>query len=217
MLDKNGHRLILILIAAVECWGIFRVFAISCLSDWREPDIIMQLRLLGGHLPTFLLGYYLGNMRRRVHNGILIGVTLILFAFIALGTYWRTVQIGAYDTVFQSQSAGFEVILAACLFLIAKQNLDRPARFLRRIAIVPLFETVYLIHALIIFLLSIGPLSFPYIVGATALNFVASCLISKTLCSIPALCYPFTGIRYKDAKETCSWGATIRNFRQKNE
>ena len=134
-----------------------------------------------------------------------------------IGTWRRTVASGEYDSAFQDQSAGFEVILAACLFLLARQNLNRPCRPLARSGLVPLLLPVYFLHAVLLQAFGsfgFSPGRFPTIVGGTVLIFLLSWLLAKTFASIRPLCYVFTGMPYGKACESCNWQWTLRRLRE---
>ena len=207
-LDRTGRRFVLIMIALVSLRCMIRVFLPESADHWVNIDILNKLQALGGYLLLFILGWYLGNCEKRIHNGLLIGVALACWVIIILGTWRRTVNAGAYDSAFQDQSAGFEVVLASCLFLLAKQNLNVPSRFLIRVPIVPLLLPVYFMHALcirIFYFIHIDPMRFPAILACTLLNFAVSWLAVRTLASIRPLCFLFTGMSFEKASATCNW------------
>ena len=96
----------------------------------------------------------------------------------------RTRLNGYYDQAFQTQSAGFEVLLASCVFLLAKQREDRPFRLLRAVPVVPLLLPIYLMHALVLMVMYrviFDPLRFPEIVLAAVcvaiVCYLAACLL----------------------------------------
>ena len=49
-------------------------------------DIISKLTLLGGHLNTFILGYFLGNLKKKIPNWLLVLSGAIILSII--GTIW---------------------------------------------------------------------------------------------------------------------------------
>ena len=127
-----------------------------------------------------------------------------------LGTWQRTAARGSFDDLFLTQSAGFEVLLASCIFLLAKQNWNRPSRFLQKSGLTALLLPIYFLHAIalrILGQLGVDPLSFPAILGVAALVFVGCALVSKSLVSVKPLCYALSGIPYERAKRECTWGA----------
>lgn len=211
-LDQKGHRFVLILIALVSLRTVIKNFLPADLTHWADLHFLTQLQALGGYLLLFVLGYYLGNFPKHIPNAVLIAIAVLTFAVINLGTWRLTLQNNWYTQDFQDQSAGFEVVLASCLFLLAKQNLNYPAKILQNIS--PLFFPVYFLHAPLILILyynfGIDPLRFPQIVGCTVLNFFLSLLIAKTLASIKPLCYAFTGIPFIKACQSCNWQYTLR-------
>ena len=207
-LDKTGHRLVLSLIALVSLRSMIRAFLPESEAHWAGIDLLNKFQALGGYLLEFVLGWYLGNLKRRIDSRLLLAAALLCWAVITIGTWQRTARLGFYDNTFQDQSAGFEVVFASCLFLLAKQNLDVPSRFLCRVPLVPLLLPVYFMHALcikIFYYLGIDPMRFPSIVGCTLLNFAVSWLAVRTLASIRPFCFLFTGISYQKACRTCNW------------
>ena len=210
---EKGAPVILGLIGLVSLRAMLLPFLPAAWQHWLSPDLLRKLQAWGGYLLLFVLGWYLGNWKRRVDERLLLAVALVCYGVIVLGTWRRTVAAGEYDAMFQDQSAGFEVVLAACLFLLAKQRLDRPCRLLRRTGLVPLLLPVYYLHAVILmvfYAFGIDPLRTPAIAGLTLLNFLLCWLIAKTLASLRPLCYVFTGIPYETAKQTCAWGSQKR-------
>ena len=130
----------------------------------------------------------------------------------------RTRLNGCYDQAFQTQSAGFEVLLAACVFLLAKQGEDRPDRRLWAKSIAPLTLPIYLMHGLVLLIMNrIGfdPMRFPGIIAASAGVLIFCFLAAKTLVSIRPLCFLFTGLRYDAASESCSWLFSLRRARMR--
>ena len=170
---------------------------------------------MGGHLCTFVLGYYLGSLKRRIPNWILASGALSLWVVISLGTYWLTVQKGEYTSTFQSQSAGFEVAFAACIFLLFRQN-AKPSAFFRRVPVVPLSLPIYLMHNLLLAAFQTAghfPRGFFSTARMTAVNFILCFLAVKTAATLKPVCYLLTGMRYTAACESCNWIYTYRNLK----
>ena len=122
---------------------------------------------------------------------------------------------GSYNAAFQDQSAGFEVILAACLFLLAKQA---PAQKGDRFGIVPLLFPTYLMHAVLLnmfYMVNIRPVNFFGVLGATGLNLLICYLTLKTVATVRPICYLATGMTYEKACASCNWIWTARQLREK--
>ena len=218
-LDRAGARYLVGLIAAVLGLGMLRTLAPGALQGWLRLDLADALRFLEGHLFSFLLGYYLLRREREIANWKLLTLAGLFLAVITVGTWLKTRQAGAYSAAFQLQNEGWEIGLAALIFLLAKQNLRRPPRLGLTRELVRLSMPIYLVHLLVTrWLWRLGlaptrlrllPLDFLLILGI-------SYLISKTLASVPGLCRISTGIPWPEARETCSWQATFRRLRRKD-
>ena len=211
MLDRDGVRYVLGIVAVLSLGAMVRAFLPERLDRYASLEVLARLQSSLSYVFLFLLGYFLGNWKRKVPNLLLAAVAAAAYAVIVLGTWWLSAKNGSYDTSFQDQSAGFEVLLAACLFLLAKQNLNRDALWMRRVAAAPLLMPVYLMHALqlkIFYFHEVHPMRFPQIVGYTLLNLLLCLLISKTAASIKPLCYPLTGMPYQAACRSCNWQYT---------
>ena len=205
---KQGAKLVVLLAALVSLRAMLRPFLPDAWQGYLNLNLLVKLSAWGGYLLLFLLGWVLGNLDRRIDNRLLLGVALVCYAVIVVGTWRATVARGSYFGLFQDQSAGFEVVLAACLFLLAKQNLDRPCRWLERSGTVPLLFAVYLIHApalRVITALIYSPQRFLAVSAATVLIFALCLLLAKTFASLPFLCYPLTGLPYRTTGRRCGW------------
>lgn len=205
---KGGARLVVVLAALVSLRAMLRPFLPDEWQGYLNLNFLVKLSAWGGYLLLFLLGRVLGNLERRIDNRLLIGAALVCYAVIVVGTWRGTVSRGSYFGLFQDQSAGFEVVLAVCLFLLAKQNLDRPCRFVERSGLVPLLFPVYLIHApalRVMTALVYSPQRFLAVAGVTAALFVLCLLAAKTIVSVPFLCYPLTGLPYRKTGRRCGW------------
>lgn len=115
-LDRDGHRYLLALIGLVTVQTMLTALLPDRFDKLVAFDLISKLKIYSGHLCTFLLGYYLGNLKRTIPNRVLIPSAAALWAVITAGTHVLTMQNGEYTSTFQSQSAGFMVLLAACPF-----------------------------------------------------------------------------------------------------
>ena len=216
-LKPGGHKLVLGVIALVSLRAALQALLPTQWGGWLASlTLLNSLQALGGNLLLMLLGWYLGNWERRLPKPLLLGVVVVTWLVIVLGTYLRTRTHGYYDGAFQNQSAGFEVLLAASLFLLAKQGEARFSRFRWLQSLAGLTLPIYLMHGLallVTFRCVIDPLRFPAILGVTALVLVVCWLATKTLASIPYLCYASAGLRFDAASESCNWVFTARRLR----
>ena len=215
-LTPGGHRLVLVIIALVSLRAAVAAILPDSLGGYLQFTVLNYLQALGGNLLLMLLGWYLGNWERRLPKPLLLGVVVVTWLVIVLGTYLRTRTHGYYDGAFQNQSAGFEVLLAAGVFLLAKQGEARLSRFRWLRSLAGLTLPVYLMHGLVLlvtFRCVIDPLRFPAILGVTVLVLVVCWLATKTLASVPYLCYASAGLRFDAASESCNWVFTARRLR----
>lgn len=217
-LDRKGHILVVSIIGVISLRTMVMIFTPGWVDRILNVDVITQLTFFSGHLATYILGYYLGTSKKKIPNWILIAGIVVLFATITVGTYWKTVAAGEYDATFQSQSRGFEVVLAACIFLFFKQNCNKKSRVLSAIPVVPLSLPIYLMHNVLLSMMYFVGLKvdgFIDVVGATLINFVVCFLVMKTVATVKPLCYLATGMTFREACETCNWIYTIRRIKAK--
>ena len=205
-LSRQGHCYVLALIGLVTLQAMLTALLPDELEKFAALELISRLRIFDGHLCTFLLVYYLGRLERRVPNRVLVPLILGLWALIAGGTHVLTLQNGFLTGPFMNQSAGFEVALAACLFLFFKQNVKRKLspRGEGR-ALVALGLPIYLMHNLLIALFNHYPATLLEALCMTALNLAACWLVLKTAATIPFLCYLLTGMSFREASLSCNW------------
>lgn len=212
-LDRKGHMLVVTIIAIISLRTVITIFTPGWLDRILNVDVITQLTFYNGHLATYILGYYLGNLKKKIPNWILIVGIVVLTLVITLGTYWKTTATGAFDQTFQSQSRGFEVILAALIFLLFKQNCNKKSKLLSRIPLVPLSLAIYLMHNILLSMMfSVGLKVDGFLdgVAVTLINFVVCFLTMKTVATIKPICYLATGMTFKEACESCNWIYTYR-------
>ena len=214
-LRPGGHKLVLGVIALVSLRSALAALLPDRLGGFLSLYALKSFQALGGNLLLMLLGWYLGNWEKRLSKPALWGAATGTWLLIVIGTYVRTRMNGYYDPAFQTQSAGFEVLLASCVFLLAKQSLDRPSRLLRAVPIVPLTLPIYLMHALALLVMYefYDPMRFPAIICATLGVLIVCYLAAKTLATIRPLCFLFTGLRFEAASESCNWIYSFRRLR----
>ena len=217
-LSRGGHKLVLAVIALVSLRSALAALLPDSAGQYLQLYALKSFQALGGNLLLMLLGWYLGNWEKRLPKPLLLAAAVGTWLVIVIGTYVRTRMNGYYDQAFQTQSAGFEVLLAACIFLLAKQGEDRPHRLLRAVPAAQLTLPVYLMHGLVLLMLihyGVDPQRFPAVIGVTALVLIGCFLLAKTLASVKPLCYITTGLRYDAACGSCNWQWTARKNRQK--
>lgn len=217
-LDKKGHILVFVVICLVSLKTIMQVVLPYEYALLFDIDVISKLSIFSGHLCTFILGYYLGNSERKVPNFLLIILGVIVLGIITVGTYRLTVENGAFTQSYHIQGSGFQVLSAAIVFLLAKQNLNKPvkSKLIDLKPFVTLSFGVYFIHIPIIDILdemNVVNNCFKHTVIQTVLIYFASFLIMKTVATIKPLCYITTGISYKRACESCNWIYTFRKIK----
>lgn len=214
-LDKKGHVLVFVLACLPTLKTILSILLPSFLKPFVYVNVLDQLTLMSGTVAMFVLGYYLGNLQKKIPNAVLIATAILVLAVIIFGTYKYTVMNGQFDQTFQNQFAGFEIVLAACVFLLFKQNFNKECKLFRLIPVLPLSLSIYLMHNILLATMQMKILidTFRETVYVTLLNFIICFLVMKTVATIKPLCYIFTGIPYKNACETCNWIFTYRNIK----
>lgn len=220
-LDKKAHILIFIIAIIPSVQYIIQVILPASMDRYVDFDIITKLTIWTGHLNTFLLGYFVGNLKRKIPNSILLLSAGLLIAVISYGTYYFTIDSGAYNQTFQAQSRGFEVLLAAIIFIFFKQNFNKESKFYKHIPIIPLALSVYFMHNILLsvmyrFMPSFFPLTtFLGTIFITLLNLLICFIVMKTVATIKPLCYIATGIPYKSACASCNWIYTYNKIRSR--
>lgn len=214
-LDKKGHIYVFVLICALNVKTILTIISPEWLKPFFQVNILNQLSLISGTVTIFILGYYLGNLKKRIPNIILIATTIAVLSIIIFGTYHLTVKNGAFTQTFQNQYSGFEIVLASCLFLLFKQNLNKECKLFKAIPVLQLSLPIYLMHNILLAAMQskIYIDTFGDTIYATVLNFVICFIVTKTMATIKPFCYIFTGIPYSTACESCNWIFTYRQLR----
>lgn len=214
-LDKKGHIFILILIGLVSLKTILQLLLPDQLAVFTNFDFISKLEFFGGHLCTFILGYYLGSGKHKIPNWILITIAALTLGTIIIGTAHLTINAGTYVQDYQNQNTGFEIVLASCIFLLFKQNCNKDIKWLRPAitSIVSLSLSVYMMHNILLsmfYAVGISPHTKIGVTAVTALNFVICMLVLKTVATIKPICYLATGMSYQAACSSCNWVYTYK-------
>lgn len=201
----------------VHFWYLYTLIALYALS----PILYGGIQVLGksGRVYLFVLGYLLGSYEKETPNWLLALGAVVLLAVISVGTWVRTVRTGEFNQSFQNQSAGFEIVLASCIFLLCKQTCNRPPRaWVKAVTgpVVALSMAIYLMHNIflsMLFSVGVSVHSFGSTVGVTLLAFAACFVVTKTVATIRPLCYLATGKTYAEACRSCNWVYTFRRLR----
>lgn len=164
-------------------------------------EILERLFLFSGCAAYFFFGFYLHCFKRRIHNGILLGIILADTALITAGTWIRSVG-GILDQSFQSYNLFFTLTLAICTFLLAKQNAGRLSPRAKQIFAWLSAHSfgVYLSHVPVILLLPSAGIDL-----SSGAGFLCSLVLVPALClliswassRIRFLCWPLTGKRWQ--------------------
>ena len=215
-LNKSGKNYLFWLLALTM--GLCTLTAVlpQGIRAYLPFRFVSELLAFSNYICALLLGWLLGQTERKIPNKVLIAVAVADWALITFMTYRLTVQNGTYTATWQAQSRGFELILAACLFLLCKQNLNRPMGRIDRwiTPVASLTFPIYLIHNLLISVLGrlgFPSLSAPQVLALTLTVLVLSYLIVKTAATVKPLCFLFTGLSYQEACATCNWVYTFRS------
>ncbi|MBR6693395.1 MAG: acyltransferase [Clostridia bacterium] len=217
-LDRKGHILVIALISLVSLKHILKALTPASFDRYLEIDIINKMTFLGGHASSFVLGWYLGNIKKKIPNSLLFTAAALVLGIITIGTYILSKRSGTLNQTFQSQSAGFEVLLAAIIFIIFKQNANKPSKVLKHIPLVPLSLSIYLMHNILLNIMFAAGLSintFLDTIFITFLNLFICLIVMKTVATIKPLCFIATGMSYKTACETCNWVWTYKKYFKK--
>lgn len=219
VLGKSGRVYLFVLAAAVSAHTILMTVLPDGAAQYVDLDIFDKLKIFGGHMATFVLGYLLGSCEKKIPNWLLALGAVVSLAVISVGTWVLTVRTGEFNQNFQNQSSGFEIVLAACIFLLCKQTCNRPPRaWVKAVTepVVALSMAIYLMHNIFLSMLysaGVSVRSFGSTVGVTLLVFAACFVVTKTVATVRPLCYLATGKTYAEACRSCNWAATFRRLR----
>ena len=207
-LSRSGHMLILLLIGLVSAKAMVQALSPAAFDKFFEIKLISQIGFLENHLCTFILGFYLGKLKKEIPTFALLTAIAALLATIVLGTYHLTEGTGIYTQTFQNHSAGFEVVLAACIFLFIKQTSNKKSRFLNLSPAISLSFAIYMMHNILLGQMEksgVIAVSFFDTLWMTLLNYAICYLTIKTVSTIKPLCFIATGMTFSKACRTCNW------------
>lgn len=203
----------------VHFWYLYTLIALYVLS----PILYGGIRTLGKSGRVYLFVLAAAVSAHTVLLTVLPDGAAVTLAVISVGTWLLTVRTGEFNQNFQNQSSGFEIVLAACIFLLCKQTCNRPPRAWVRAAlgsVVSLSMAIYLMHNIFLSMLysvGVSPRSFGGTVGVTLLVFAACFAVTKTVATVKPLCYLATGKTYAEACRSCNWVYTFRRLRGRTE
>ncbi len=223
-LDREGKIFTVSLIGLVSLNVMVIAILPSSVKQYAAVDLFVKLQFFGGHLLTFILGYFLASYKRKIPNWLLITIATVDLLIITYGTYALTIKTGAFDQTFQSQSSGYEVVLASCVFLLFKQNVSGISSFMKKIIkpLVALSMPIYFMHLILLSMfgtVGIQANSFLGTISVTLLNLLICYIVMKTVATIKPLCYIATGMSFKQACSSCNWMYTycdIKNYFDKS-
>lgn len=219
------------LVVPLAGWTVVAVLWQALLGHTLTPGAIWARLVAALHGPAMIHFWYLYTLIALyalspiLYGGIqALGKSgrvylFVLLAVISVGTWVRTVRTGEFNQSFQNQSAGFEIVLASCIFLLCKQTCNRPPRaWVKAVTgpVVALSMAVYLMHNIflsMLFSVGVSVRSFGSTVGVTLLAFAACFVVTKTVATIRPLCYLATGKTYAEACRSCNWVYTFRRLR----
>ncbi len=215
-MKNSGRKYLLAILILICLQGFVTAAAPARFRADVQLEFTKSLIFFGGHLTSFLLGYYLGTMKKRISNIMLISAAVLDTAFIVFGTWHETIISGEYSGIFQSQSSGPEIFLAACIFIFFKQNFNSDCRLRRALSpLVSLSLGIYLVHNLILSYMHVyiwNGETAKHVLPVTAAVLIISYIIIKTIATVPGLNYIFTGLPFKTATAGCNWIFTFRKL-----
>ena len=168
-------------------------------------DSRYDLNAIAGYAGYFVVGYYLMRMRRPVAKKWLVAIICVDLVAIALGTWGKTTETGAYNEVFKTYTHLFTVVMSCALFLLCKELLRAKALgtvTARAVQVVtPLAFGVYLVHSLLVDLFSrltdwSPASSIPVMIAYYLVVLAASVAFIGVMSAIKPLCWVLTGQRY---------------------
>lgn len=193
--DRRLHFYVIGLIFVLKLLTLIRILFPALYSTYLAFEVMDGINFFGGHLCSFILGWYLGKAEKKISSPAIGAAALISYGIILAGTIARSVSSGTYVQDFQSQSSFFEIFFAACLFMLAK-NLkftrnEKAESVLKRLA--PYSFCVYLSHNLFLriytYYCESTPLSFSGIAILASVVFTIGIILGELLSHIPYLRY----------------------------
>lgn len=217
-LSVRGRTAFGVFVLALIGLKTMHLFSPDTLGSWVPYKVLSELWFFNGHIYALLIGWLLSRLPKNVPNVLLAATALADLGLIIWGTRWLTEQWGTYAATFQSQNHGLEILLAMCIFLFCKQNLNRPFGKVNALIkpMANLAFPIYLLHNVVISILYFYELPHERVLDvgfATILTIVICYFVIKTLATIRPLCYLLTGMSYREACNSCNWIYTLRRIR----
>ena len=219
-MGSGGRKLIFALVLIYQlCFTMVQVLPEN-LAQYFSFELLSKLEPTEGILSVFLLGWYLGNSKKKIPNAVLLAVSAALVIFITFAAQRHYALHGNYNVPYHVQGSGLQVCLAGCLFLLFRQNVRRPAKIFELVPLLPLSYAIYFFHVIVMelfFGLAWMPSSAGETLLFTAANIAFSYLMIKTAASIKLTCYPATGLSYAQACQSCNWQYTFARLKKRSK
>lgn len=100
VLGKSGRVYLFVLAAAVSAHTILMTVLPDGAAQYVDLDIFDKLKIFGGHMATFVLGYLLGSCEKKIPNWLLALGAVVSLAVISVGTWVLTVRTGEFNQNF---------------------------------------------------------------------------------------------------------------------
>lgn len=213
-LKEKGKKYVICIIFFVFLQTMITILLPENMKETGMIRSLNELNFLNGTFWTFILGYFVGGMKRYVSNKLLVVIAVLDWGFISISTVAVSWQRG-YTGMFQNQRAGFMVLLAICIFILFKQNIKGSPRIYPT---ANLSFGIYIIHNLINRILSyLGyeAYSLGEVVIKTVVILVVCYFIIKSMASIKPLCFLATGMSYDKACRSCNWIYTYNKVKNR--
>lgn len=218
-LNQKCKRYVFCMISLCTLYPAVNAVLTLFAKDNMTVDLFTKLLAwgAGGYLMSFGLGYFLVTAKVHIPNIVLISSIIGIWCLISVSTYVLTIRSGELNQTFQVQSGGFEVILAALIFLLFKQKFDKKSRFdsfIRGVSVLSL--PIYLMHNILLsMIVYIGfhPVSFFSVCVITIVDLVVCYIAVKTAATIKPICYLTTGITFSEACHSCNWIYSFNNIK----
>lgn len=164
-----------------------------------------NLKLDGGYIGYFFLGYVLDQMKTRYENRVLVAVIGMDLLLITTATWYVSVGTGKYSEQFKSYLSLYCVILAAAVFLLVKNlcaERNTQSRFLLQLSGVS--YCIYLVHVKIITTIHLFVMKQHFETILSQLVFYGLTVAGSLACafvfaSVKPFCWPLTGQKYQMA------------------
>lgn len=219
VLGKSGRVYLFVLAAAVSAHTILMTVLPDGAAQYVDLDIFDKLKIFGGHMATFVLGYLLGSYEKETPNWLLALGAVVLLAVISVGTWGAHGAHGGVQPELPEPERRVRDRAGIVYFPAVQADVQSPAARMgqgRHRPVVALSMAIYLMHNIflsMLFSVGVSVHSFGSTVGVTLLAFAACFVVTKTVATIRPLCYLATGKTYAEACRSCNWVYTFRRLR----